>query len=70
MMTQDQINVTLFDEVKKLQDIKCKHEENELRMAHEIDQLRAALLAMHEFYREYRISGSLLKQVEAALQKH
>ena len=70
MMTQDEINVTLFDEVKKLQDIKRKHEENELRMAHEIDQLRAALLAMHEFYREYSISGSLLKQVEAALQKH
>ncbi len=69
-MTQDEINVTLFDEVKKLQDIKRKHEENELRMAHEIDQLRAALLAMHEFYREYRIKGSLLKQVEAALQKH
>jgi hypothetical protein len=52
----------------ELQDIKRKHEENELRMAHEIDQLRAALLAMHEFYREYRISVSLLKQVEAALQ--
>jgi hypothetical protein len=27
----------------ELQNIKCKHEENELRMAHEIDQLRAAL---------------------------
>ena len=71
-MTQEQVNVTLSDEVKKLQDIKRKHEENELRMAHEIDQLRAALLAMHEFYHhsEYSISGSLLKQVEAALQKH
>ena len=67
-MTQDQINVTLFDEVKKLQDIKCKHEENELRMAHEIDQLRAALLAMHEHYREFTIKGSLYNQVVAALQ--
>jgi hypothetical protein len=67
---REEINATLFDEVKKLQDIKRKHEENELRMAHEIDQLRAALLAMHEFYHysEYSISGSLLKQVEAALQ--
>jgi molybdopterin synthase catalytic subunit len=53
MMTQEQINVTLFDEVKKkLQDIKRKHEENELRMAHEIDQLRATSLAMREAIRE------------------
>ena len=55
-------------ERNELQDIKRKYEENELRMAHEIDQLRAALLAMHEYYREFTIKGSLYKQVVAALQ--
>jgi hypothetical protein len=54
------------DQVKKLQDIKRKHEENELRMAHEIDQLRGALLAMRDHYRQW-IPGTLYNQVEEAL---
>ena len=66
-MTQDQINVSLFDEVKKLQDIKRKHEEGELRMAHEIDQLRGALIAMREYYRQHMITPALYNQVEDAL---
>ena len=44
-MTQDQINVGLFDEVKKLQNIKRRHEADEHRMAHEIERLRVALHA-------------------------
>ena len=66
-MTQDEINVGLFDEVKKLQDIKRRHEADELRMAHEIDQLRGALLAMRDHYRQWSIPGTLYNQVEAAL---
>ena len=41
-------NVKDHYEVKKLQDIKRRHEADELRMAHEIDQLRGALLAMRD----------------------
>jgi len=66
-MTQDEINVGLFDEVKKLQDIKRKHEADELRMAHEIDQLRGVLLAMREYYRQHMITPALYNQVEDAL---
>jgi hypothetical protein len=42
-------------------------EEEELRMAHEIDQLRGALLAMRDHYRQWSIPGTLHNQVEAAL---
>jgi len=66
-MTQDEINVGLFDEVKKLQDIKRRHEADELRMAHEIDQLRGVLLAMREYYRQHMITPALYNQVEDAL---
>jgi len=61
-MTQDEINVNLFNEV-----IKRRHEADELRMAHEIDQLRGALLAMRDHYRQWSIPGTLNNQVEAAL---
>jgi hypothetical protein len=53
-MTQDEINVNLFNEV-----IKRRHEADELRMAHEIDQLRGALLAMRDHYRQWSIPGTL-----------
>ena len=66
-MTQDETNVGLFDEVKKLQEIKRRHEADELRMAHEIDQLRGALMAMRNHYRQWPIPGALHKQVEDAL---
>ena len=42
-LTQDEINVGLFDEVKKLQDIKRRHEADEFRMAQEIDHLRGVM---------------------------
>jgi len=42
-MTQEQINVDLFDQVKKLQDIKRRHEAEVLSMAQENDRLRDAL---------------------------
>jgi hypothetical protein len=42
-MTQEQINVDLFDQVKKLQAIKRDHEERELRMAQEIDRMRGQM---------------------------
>jgi hypothetical protein len=66
-MTQNEINVTLFDEVKKLQNIKRKYEEDELRMPHEIDQLRGALLAMCDHYRQWSIPVSLYNQVQEVL---
>ncbi len=66
-MTQDEINVALFDEVKKLQKINRKYEEDEIRMAHEIDQLRGALLAMCDHYRQWSIPVSLYNQVQEVL---
>jgi len=66
-MTKDEINVSLFEEVKKLQDAKREHEADELRMVHEICQLRGALLGMSEYYREYMISGVIYNQVKTAL---
>ena len=42
-MTQEKINVDLFDQVKKLQDIKRRHESEVLSMAQENDRLRDAL---------------------------
>jgi hypothetical protein len=36
-MSSEQINVDLFDQVKKLQDIKRKHEAEELRLAQRDD---------------------------------
>ena len=42
-MTQKQINVDLFDQVKKLQDIKRRHDAEVLSMAQENDRLRYAL---------------------------
>jgi hypothetical protein len=62
-----QLAAELEREVYVLQDIKRRHEADELRMAHEIDQLRGALLAIHEYYKEHMISGVVYKQVEAAL---
>ena len=42
-MTQEQINVDLFNQVKKLQDIKRKHESEELRLAQRDDDFRDAV---------------------------
>jgi hypothetical protein len=42
-MTQEQINSDMFDQVKKLQDIKRRHEAGVLTMAQENDRLRDAL---------------------------
>ena len=42
-MSSEQINVNLFDQVKKLQDIKRRHEAEVLSMAQENDRLRGAL---------------------------
>ena len=42
-MTQEQINVDLFDQVKNLQDIKRKHESEELRLAQRDDDFRDAV---------------------------
>jgi len=42
-MTQEQINADLFDQVKKLQDIKRRHEAEVIKMAQENDHLRVEM---------------------------
>ena len=42
-MTQEQINVDLFDQVKKLQEIKRRHEAEDLRLAQRDDAFRDAV---------------------------
>lgn len=54
-MTQEQINADLFDQVKKLQDIKRRHEADVLMMAQENDRLRAEIgRAASRLYKQAR----------------